>query len=244
MDSPAWRATSYGARCLYIHLKRRWSFKQRNNGRLFISQRDAQKEMGCTHRDSIGGWFRELQHYGFIVMTEPGCLGVDGKGKAPHWRLTEEQWSGGRNGNTWMLPTKDYLKWDGTKFRDDQKQNPGPESGARVAPEARPGLAPEARPVQSETGPGSGAISGMKPGPGSGAISSQPLQRLSERATGDDGGERSAPVGSAVASEPPDWKTLGYSPGAPSREEVLATLEREAQERGRSRPPRRAGGRS
>src|SRR5262249_25728325 len=45
MDSPAWRAMSYGARCLYIHLKRRWSFKQRNNGRLFMSQRDAQKEM-------------------------------------------------------------------------------------------------------------------------------------------------------------------------------------------------------
>jgi hypothetical protein len=23
-------------------------------------------------RDSISRWFRELQHYGFIVMTEPG----------------------------------------------------------------------------------------------------------------------------------------------------------------------------
>ena len=47
-----------------------------------------------------------------------------------------------------MLPTKDYLKWDGTKFRDDQKQNPGPESGARVAPEAtvrlpEPAILPE-----------------------------------------------------------------------------------------------------
>jgi hypothetical protein len=147
MNSPAWRATSYGARWLYVHLKRRWSFKQRNNGRIFLSQRDAQEEMGCKHRDSIGRWFRELQHYGFIVMTEPGCLGVDGRGKAPHWRLTEAEWAGGRNGNTWMLPTKDYLKWNGAKFRDDQKQNPGPGSGARVAPEARPVLAPKARPV-------------------------------------------------------------------------------------------------
>jgi hypothetical protein len=241
MDSPAWRAVSYGARCLYIHLKRRWSFKQRNNGRLFISQRDAQKEMGCTHRDSIGGWFRELQHYGFIVMTEPGCLGVDGKGKAPHWRLTEAECSGGRNGNTWMLPTKDYLKWDGTKLRDDQKQNPGPESGARVAPEARPGLAPKARPVQSETGPGSEAISGTKPGPGSEAISRQPLQWPSGRESADEGGERSAPEGSAVASEPPDWNTLAYPPGAPSREEHLAALERAALERGRSLKRRREG---
>ena len=147
MNSPAWRATSYGARWLYMHLKRRWSFKQRNNGRLFLSQRDAQEEMGCNHRDSISRWFRELQHYGFIVMTSPGSLGLDGKGKAPTWRLTEAEWPGGRNGDTWMLPTKDYLKWTGTKFRDDQKQNPGPGSGARVAPEARPGLAPKAGPV-------------------------------------------------------------------------------------------------
>jgi len=119
MNSPAWRATSHGARWLYMHLKRRWSFKQKNNGRLFLSHRDAQAEIGGG-RDSIGRWFRELQHYGFIVMTEPGGLGVDGKGKAPRWRLTELEAPGGRNGSTWMLPTKDYLKWDRTKFRDDR----------------------------------------------------------------------------------------------------------------------------
>jgi hypothetical protein len=118
--SPAWRAMSMGARSLYIHLKRRWSFKQRNNGRIYLSQRDAQEEMGAACRDSVSRWFRELQHYGFIVMTSPGCLGLDGKGKAPHWRLTELEASGGRGGNTWMLPTKDYLKWDGTKFHDQQ----------------------------------------------------------------------------------------------------------------------------
>ena len=126
---------------LYVHLKRRWSFKQRNNGRLFLSQRDAQEEMGGSQRDSISRWFRELQHYGFIVMTTAGCLGVDGKGKAPHWRLTELEAPGGRNGSTLMLPTKDFLKWDGTKFHDDrgrckashEKQNPGPQTRARVA---------------------------------------------------------------------------------------------------------------
>ena len=46
MRSDAWRAMSFGARWLYMHLKRRWSFKQRNNGRIFLSQRDAQEEMG------------------------------------------------------------------------------------------------------------------------------------------------------------------------------------------------------
>src|SRR5215475_2120368 len=64
MSSPAWRAMSHGARWLYVHLKRRWSFKQRNNGRLFLSQRDAQEELGAgVVRDSISRWFRELQHY-------------------------------------------------------------------------------------------------------------------------------------------------------------------------------------
>jgi hypothetical protein len=121
LRSPAWRAMSYGARCLYVHLKWRWSFKQRNNGHIFLSQRDAQEEMGGhAHRDSISRWFRELQHYGLIVMTNAGGLGVDGKGKAPHWRLTEAEWPGGRNGDTWMLPTKEYLKWNGTKFQDDR----------------------------------------------------------------------------------------------------------------------------
>jgi hypothetical protein len=119
MRSPAWRATSFGARWLYVHLKRRWSFKQHNNGRLFLSHRDVKAEIG-GHRDSISRWFRELQHYGFIIMTNAGGLGVDGKGKAPHWRLTELEAPGGRNGNTLMLPTKDYLKWNGTRFRDDR----------------------------------------------------------------------------------------------------------------------------
>src|SRR5262249_41614579 len=171
MRSPAWRATSFGARWLYMHLKSRWSFKQRNNGHIFLSHRDAEEEMGCGHRDSISRWFRELQHYGFIVMTDPGGLGVNGKRKAPHWRLTEAEWPGGCNGNTWMLPTKDYLKWGGTKFRDDRgdvrraknwhqkKQNPGPESEARGARKARPGLARKAGPLRSATGPESGATS-------------------------------------------------------------------------------------
>jgi hypothetical protein len=119
MDSPAWRATSHGACRLYMSLKRRWSFKQKNNGRIFISQRDAEEETGGC-RDSLSRWCRELQHYGFIVLTNAGGLGVDGKGKAPHWRLTELEAPGGRNGDTLMLPTKDYLKWNGTKFRDDR----------------------------------------------------------------------------------------------------------------------------
>ena len=48
------------------------------------SQRVAAKELR-SHHNEIERWFRELQHYGFIVMTMPGFLGVQGKGKAPRW---------------------------------------------------------------------------------------------------------------------------------------------------------------
>ena len=94
MDTPAWRAMSNGARVLYLILKRRFNSKKENNGRLYVSTRDAQKEMGGGHRDSISRWFRELEFFGFIRMTTPGSLGVGGKGKAPHWRITEHQGCG------------------------------------------------------------------------------------------------------------------------------------------------------
>jgi len=40
LDAPAWRAMSLGARMLYIALRRRYNFKHRNNGRIFLSQRN------------------------------------------------------------------------------------------------------------------------------------------------------------------------------------------------------------
>jgi hypothetical protein len=151
MKSPAWRAMSFGARWLYVHLKRRLSIKHNNNGRIFLSHREVLEEVG-GRRDSVGRWFRELQHYGFIVMTESGCLGFDGRGKAPHFRLTEHERI---DGNTVMPPTKDFLKWDGTGFRDDRgavlrarkwKQKSGPQrvnSGTKMKKT-------ESRPVKGE----------------------------------------------------------------------------------------------
>jgi hypothetical protein len=109
LASPAWRAMSHGARSLYIALKQRYSSNFHNNGKLYLSHRDAAKEIGSGFEE-IANWFRELQHYGFIVMTKPGCLGVNGHGLAPHWRLTEV-------GYMKDLPTRDFLKWDGKKFR-------------------------------------------------------------------------------------------------------------------------------
>jgi hypothetical protein len=122
LATPAWRKLSHGARSLYVALKLRHI---KNNGRVYLATRDAAKELD-SGLEEIGNWFRELQHYGFIVMTRPGYLGLDGKGLAPHWRLTEVGYMNDP-------PTRDFLKWDGTKFcrhnrSSRQSAQPKPES--------------------------------------------------------------------------------------------------------------------
>jgi hypothetical protein len=86
LNQPAWRALSHGAQMLYVALKRRFNLKLHNNGKLFLSQRMASAELR-SHHNQIARWYRELQHYGFIVIAQPGCVGVEGKGRAPRWRL-------------------------------------------------------------------------------------------------------------------------------------------------------------
>jgi hypothetical protein len=100
-------------------LKAHYSSTLHNNGRLFISQRNSAREIGSSF-NQIARWFRELQHFGFIVQTRGGCLGIEGIGKAPHWRLTE-------CGYMKDPPTRD-MRWDGTPFKNKicprRKQNP------------------------------------------------------------------------------------------------------------------------
>jgi hypothetical protein len=124
LESAAWRAMSPSARELYIALKARYGIKHRNNGRIFLSVREAAEVTGLN-KDTIARDFRELEHYGFIVQTKGGCLGVDGKGKAPHWRLTEL-------GYMTDLPTRDFLRWTGTKFRKPKNKTPSENFGRTV----------------------------------------------------------------------------------------------------------------
>src|SRR6476659_572611 len=85
IDCPAWRATSHGAKWLYVALKR----KSNSGPRAYLSYREAM-QVCKAGRGKIREWFAELQHYGFIRLHSHGCLGTDGKGKSPHWRLTEK----------------------------------------------------------------------------------------------------------------------------------------------------------
>jgi hypothetical protein len=116
LDSPAYRNMSLGARALLTALKRRYWKDRHNNGRIYLSQRAAAKELGKDTKQ-VTRWFRELQHYGFIVQTQRGSLGPDGVGKAPHWRLTEV-------GYHKEPPTQEFLRWGGTPFRDTVGPSP------------------------------------------------------------------------------------------------------------------------
>ena len=121
LDLPAWKAMSHGAKSLYVALKRR---VPRERNRAYISYRDAQKEIQATPR-RLSDWFKELQHYGFIVMVTPGCLGVEGKGKSPHWRLTElgatpKATADGLH----EPPSRDFQNWNGTKFKRTKPRYP------------------------------------------------------------------------------------------------------------------------
>ena len=80
VNNPAWKALSHGARSLYVALRRRYSQNLHNNGRIYLSQRIAAKEIG-SHHNEIARWFRELQFYGFIVMTKGGSLASKARGR-------------------------------------------------------------------------------------------------------------------------------------------------------------------
>jgi hypothetical protein len=111
LDSAAWKQMSMGARMLYIAMIRPLSFNADNNGKIFLSTRDAAEQLG-SDQGSICFWYRELEHYGFIVMTQPGAVGPNGK--AAYWRITDVGW--GKLDGKSIEPTKDYLKWTGEVF--------------------------------------------------------------------------------------------------------------------------------
>jgi hypothetical protein len=111
-NTPAWRATSHGARSLYMSLRERYNTKLQNA--VYLAGRAAAKELGShSHRDYVRRWFRELEYYGLIRMVSLPHHGLNGHGRAAHYRLTEESYQG-------KPPTRDYLNWDGAIFHEQK----------------------------------------------------------------------------------------------------------------------------
>jgi len=163
LDTSAWRAMSHGARSLYVALKRRYRNDRHNNGRIYLSQRQAAQELG-SHHNEIARWFRELHHYGFIVMMTPAYLGVEGKGKAPHWRLTEL-------GYMKDPPTRNFLQWNGEPF-SDRKTKSRAGNGARGVPGNQHTSVRENQPANGNSVPENPHIQKPKPVPENQHISS------------------------------------------------------------------------
>jgi hypothetical protein len=116
---PAWKQLSFGARSLYVVLRSYLRVDNLNNGKVYRSYREAAADLGTNSMRSIQRWFRELEHYGFIVKTAGAHLGVDGDGIAAHWRLTECPTFDAKG--THIAPTRDFERWDGTLFDDPVK---------------------------------------------------------------------------------------------------------------------------
>ncbi|WP_062225690.1 helix-turn-helix domain-containing protein [Aureimonas frigidaquae] len=119
MQEPAWKALSYGARCLYIVVKS--YYNGRNNGRIYLGVRRAAADMGAS-RSSTEVWFRELQEHGFLRITQAAHLGIDGNAMATFWRLTELGYMGEQ-------PTRDYRGWTPPPTK---KKTPHRKSGQTV----------------------------------------------------------------------------------------------------------------
>jgi hypothetical protein len=112
IKTAAWKAMSHGARSLYLGLKGRYNTNLQ--GAVFLSHRTAKDELGShSQRDSIARWFRELEYYGFIRKTALAHHGINGHGRAPHYRLTEHSYLG-------RAPTRDFMTWDGTIFHEQR----------------------------------------------------------------------------------------------------------------------------
>jgi DNA-binding transcriptional MocR family regulator len=107
-QTEAWRSLTPGPRALYIELKRR--FNGKNNGKIYLSHRDAAVALN-VHRNTVGGYFRELEERGLIRMTKGPHLGSEGYGKAAQWALCE-------------MPTSDGTKADHSFRTWTVKKNP------------------------------------------------------------------------------------------------------------------------
>jgi hypothetical protein len=119
------------------------------------------------------------------VLAQHGSLGVDGKGQAPHWRLTELGVISAASAHGYVeSPTNDFLRWDGTPFKRPtdrrqarfqaflKKQNPVPGVGNTLSLASETPLSLASETLKPKGVPGVGNIGDGKGVPGVGNITS------------------------------------------------------------------------
>jgi hypothetical protein len=118
--SAAWQMLSVGARALFMELQSEYFVDI--EGYVFLSTRDGAERLR-TSKTSIGTWFSELEHYGFIIKVRDAHLTGLGEGEAAHYRLTDRYYHG-------QPPTRDFEKWDGVIF-ERPKRSRSPKEKAK-----------------------------------------------------------------------------------------------------------------
>ena len=114
--SEAWATLKPGPRALYVELKRRYNGT--NNGRIFLSHRDAAKALNVTMKDTVTGYFKELSERCFITTTKGGHLGPSGIGQAAKYALQEEPLHG-------KPAAKGFIAWRSkTEARPEKRDKP------------------------------------------------------------------------------------------------------------------------
>lgn len=108
----AWYAMHPTARALFFELK--LLYNRDTEGPVGMSSRQAARLLGITQKTALV-MLRQVQHYGFAVKMTAGYLGLNGKGVATQWRLTDEPYQG-------KPATLDFNRWNGTLF--DAKPQP------------------------------------------------------------------------------------------------------------------------
>ncbi|MFC0198871.1 hypothetical protein [Paracoccus rhizosphaerae] len=89
METPAWRALGATAQALYPWLKMEWKGpKANNNGKISLPVRVAADRLGCNMKTAARA-FHELQAKGFLLLTQHGRMGTEGKGASPTYEITE-----------------------------------------------------------------------------------------------------------------------------------------------------------
>ena len=89
MEAPAWAALSTTAQALYPWLKFEWKGpKANNNGKISLPVRVAADRLGCNAKTAARA-FHDLQAKGFLLLTQHGRMGTEGKGAAPTYEITE-----------------------------------------------------------------------------------------------------------------------------------------------------------
>jgi hypothetical protein len=110
----AWKALSVGAKATFVALQSLHNDRAQNA--VWISARDGVEKFGLgPNKNRVGTWLNELEHYGFTVKIQGHHLGLTGKGKSAHYRLTDRYHAG-------KPPTYDFQNWGGVLFERKKRK--------------------------------------------------------------------------------------------------------------------------